>query len=224
MDSNSLVRSDYHKFKSRPYDTQSYVAMRVAPQIYFVDFVIKPVTNVSVSMALDPDTGRATVVKATIPDIQNIEFSFRQRLGKDADLISIQLEINHAVIGHFSPDEPVPSHPRTMDLIGKRIKYTYGHDRVYEHIYLNERFYAWHCLKGAEAGLGDTDISDYFKVAPDIYLFIWREKIMPTFGLVLINLRDMRSNGKTFGLDIAAGQYLNFTMGAVAELLNETRY
>ncbi len=224
LDSNSLVRSDYDNVTPGPCDTQSYEAIRIAPQIYFVDFVKKTETNVSVSMALDLDTGRATVVKATIPDIKSIGFSFQKQLGKNADLSSIQMEINHAVIGPFSTDETVLAHERTSDLIGKRIKYTYGHDRVYEHIYLNERFYTWHCLKGAEAGLGDTDICDYFKVAPDIYLFIWREKIMPTFGLVLINFREMRSNGKTFGLDISSGQYLNFTMGAFAELLNETRY
>ena len=95
---------------------------------------------------------------------------------------------------------------------------------MYEHIYLNERFYTWHCLTGAEKGLADTEVCNYFKIDPDIYLFTWSEKIMPTFGLVVINLKEMRSNGKTFGLDITSGKFINFTMGSLAKFLNETKY
>jgi hypothetical protein len=72
------------------------------------------------------------------------------------------------------------------------------------------------CLSSRQR-LADTEICDYFKIAPEVYLFIWREKVMPTFGAVLINLKDMRSNGKTFGLDIGSGKYVNFSMGAVIE-------
>jgi hypothetical protein len=79
-------------------------------------------------------------------------------------------------------------------------------------------------LVGAETGLADTKICDYFKIVPDIYLFSWWGKIMPTFGLVLINLKEMRSNGKTFGLNITSGKYIDFTMGSLAEFLNETKY
>lgn len=224
LDPKSLSWSNYKDTKKKPPEIETYEAIRVAPHIYFVDFVIKAKLNVSVSMVLDLATRKATVINATIPDNKKIKYSFMKKFGKDADLSSVKVEIKHAMIGPFSSDTAVATHERTNDLIGKRIKYTYGHDRVYEHIYLNERFYTWHCLVGAEAGLGDTDICDYFKIAPDIYLFSWREKIMPTFGLVLINLKEMRSNGKTFGLEIASGKYLNFTMGAIAELLNETRY
>ena len=118
----------------------------------------------------------------------------------------------------------VVPHERTTDLIGKRIKYAYSSKHVYEHIYLNDRFYTWHCLAGVEKGLADTEICDYFKIAPDVYLFTWREKVMPTFGVVLINFKEMRSNGKTFGLDVASGKIINFTMGSRAEPINETNY
>ena len=62
-----------------------------------------------------------------------------------------------------------------------------------------------------------AEICDYFKIAPDIYLSTWREKIIPTVGVILINLSDMRSNGKIFGLDLASGNIVNFTMGSRAE-------
>ena len=224
LDSKSLSWCNYEDTEKKPSEIETYEAIRIAPDIYFVDYVLKTKPNVSVSIALDLNTGKATIINAKIPDSKKIKYSFLEKLGKDADLSSVRIDIQHATIGPFSPDRSIVAHERTKDLVGKRIKYTYGRDRVYEHIYLNERFYTWHCLIGSEAGLGDTDICDCFKISPDIYLFSWREKIMPTYGLVLINLKDMRSNGKTFGVDIASGKYLNFTMGALAEFLNETKY
>jgi hypothetical protein len=198
-------------------ESETYEAVRVASNIFFVDFVRKNSPGVSTSMALDLSSGMATVINATLPDKKAIRRGFADRLGKGLDLSLVKIEILHASINPLSPDVAVAPHERTEELIGKRIKYKYGKNHVYEHIYLNHRLYTWHCLKGVEKGLADTEICDYFKIAPEIYLFIWREKVMPTFGAVLINLEEMRSNGKTFGLDIGSGKYVNFSMGAVIE-------
>jgi hypothetical protein len=219
-DAKSLVWGVSESREKRPIKTETYEAIRIAPDIYFVDFVNSANTNVSISIALDLNTRKATLLTATLPDRKRINYSFRDRLGTNVDLSTINVEIQHALINPSSPDEPILIHERTTDLLGKRIRYTYGRNRVYEHIYLNERFFTWHCLAGAEAGLADTEICDYFKIVPDIYLFSWREKIMPTYGLVLVNLKEMRSNGKTFGLDITSGEYINFTMGSTAEIVN----
>ena len=205
-------------------DTETYEAIRVAPNIYFVDFLKKHQPGVSVSMALDLNTRKATVLIATIPDREKESRDFVDRLGKGIDLSTMKVEILHANVNPSSLNEPVVPHQRTSDLIGKRIKYTYSGNHVYEHIYLNDRLFTWHCLVGVEKGIADTEICDYFKIVPDVYLFTWREKVMPTFGLVLINLKEMRSNGKTFGLDVASGKYVNFTMGSYAEIINETIY
>jgi hypothetical protein len=223
-DSKNLAWGVHESLEKRPFKTETYEAICVAPEIYFVDFVKGRKGNVSISMALDLRTRKATVFTAIVPERRKIKYSFVDRLGQGVDLSTIDVKIQHAMINPSSSDEPVSVHERTSDLVGKRIKYTYGRDHVYEHIYLNDRFYTWHCLVGAETGLADTEFCDYFRIVPDIYLFSWREKIMPTFGLVLINLKEMRSNGKTFGLDIASGKYMNFTMGALAEFLNETKY
>lgn len=197
--------------------TETYEAIRVAPNIYFVDFVKKNLPNVSVSMALDLNTQKATVLMATAPDKESASRSLVDRLEHGLDLSTMKVEFLHANVNPSSPDEPVVPHERTTDLVGKRTKYAYSSKHVYEHIYLNDRFFTWHCLKGPERGLADTEICDYFKIAPDIYLFTWREKIIPTVGVVLINLNDMRSNGKIFGLDLASGNIVNFTMGSRAE-------
>lgn len=204
--------------------TEKYEAIRVAPNIYFVDFVKKTLPNVSVSMALDLNTRKATVLIATVPDREKVNQDFIDRLGKGIDLSTMKVDILHANINPSSPDEPVVPHKRTADLIGKRIKYAYSSQHVYEHIYLNDRFYTWHCLVGAEKGLADTEICDYFEIAQDVYLFTWREKIMPTFGVVLINFKEKKSNGKTFGLDVSSGKIINFTMGSHAEPIDVTKY
>jgi hypothetical protein len=47
--------------------------------------------------------------------------------------------------------------------------------------------------------LCDTDRCHYYKIAEQLYLFVWREKIIPTLGLVLIDLQQHRSDGKIFG-------------------------
>jgi hypothetical protein len=204
--------------------TETYEAIRIAPDIYFVDFLKKNPPNVAISMALDLNSSRATVIQATAPDRKVASSSLVDRLGKGLDLSTMKVEIIHATINPPHPDTSVPPHSRTADLVGRRVQYAYSSQHAYEHIYLNEHFYTWHCLKGPEKGLADTDVCDYFKIAPDVYLFTWREKIIPTVGVVMVNLKEMRSNGKLFGPDLASGRAVNFTMGSKATLINVTKY
>jgi hypothetical protein len=231
--SNLIIRYIFHDVISLDWEilkgpdmgqiyTETYEAIHVAPKIYFVDFVKKNQPKVSVSMALDLNTGKTTVLIATVPEKKEVSQGFIDRLGKGVDLSTVKVNILHANVNPTSSDAPVVPHERTSELVGKRIRYTYSSNHIYEHIYLNERLFTWHCLKGLEEGLADTEICDYFKIAPDIYLLTWREKVMPTFGAVLINLKEMRSSGKTFGLDVASGKHVNFTMGSYAELTSET--
>ena len=65
------------------------------------------------------------------------------------------------------------------------MEYTYSPTERYEHIYLNEDFYTWQCLMGSEKGLADTDRCHYLKLGEQLYLFVWREKIVPTLGAVV---------------------------------------
>ena len=106
-----------------------------------------------------------------------------------------------------------------------RDRYRYSPSEVYEHIYLNERFYTWQCLKGVEQGLCDTDRCDTYKIADQLYLFVWREKIIPTLGLVLIDLQQHRSDGKIFGYAEASfDEFSNFPVSSYCQVLNSTDY
>jgi hypothetical protein len=119
----------------------------------------------------------------------------------------------------------VHPHNPTHELIGKRVKYVYSHTESYEHIYLNPNLYTWHCLEGIEKGLADTDRCHYFKIAEALYLFVWREKIVPTLGVVMVDLNAMKTTGKLFGFEgDDFSRLTNVPIGAHAILLNVTRY
>jgi hypothetical protein len=94
-------------------------------------------------------------------------------------------------------------------------------------VYLNRDFYTWHCLSGAEwkegVGLTDTDRCYHRKIGESLYLFVWREKIIPTLGAVVIDLAEMRTSGKIYGYQGKGFEKVtNFPVGARARILNET--
>ena len=189
---------------------ESYEAIRVAPDIYFIDFLKKNTPGQSVTIALGLNAGKATVVVGTLVKDNVGHYRVKQEF--------LHVAINRA------PGENIIPHQRSSDLVGKRVKYTYSSTHAYEHVYLNDHRYTWHCLSGPEKGLADTEHCDCFKIAPDVYLFTWWETVVPCEAVVMINLQEMRSTGKLFGLDTDSGKIINFTMGAHAQLLNITAY
>ncbi|MFB4109944.1 MoaF C-terminal domain-containing protein, partial [Klebsiella pneumoniae] len=55
--------------------------------------------------------------------------------------------------------------------------------------------------------------------------FVWREKIIPTLGVILIDLQLMRTDGKIMGYQGSDfGALSNFPVGASAKILNVTRH
>jgi hypothetical protein len=76
-----------------------------------------------------------------------------------------------------------------------------------------------------EKGLADTDRCHHYKIADALYLFVWREKIIPTLGVVMVDLERMKTTGKIFGYqDNRFDKLSNFPIGAYAEVLNITKY
>jgi hypothetical protein len=203
--------------------TEKYEAKRVDNQVYFLDYIRKDRPDTSVSMALDLNTGRATVVMAISADRNSALRGFQERLEKGIDLSPMKVRFLSANVNPDSPDRPVIPHEKTTDLLGKRIRYIYRKDAIVEHIYINPRFYTWHSVKGPEEGLAATDRCEYFKISPDVYFFVWWEHIVPAIGAVIINLKEMRSTGKVFGPDFNIGEHKNKTMGAYAELVSEIK-
>ncbi len=145
-----------------------------------------------------------------------------RRVDAGRELTDVAATFRHGAIDRsFGPR--TPRHTVTEELVGKRIEYTYSPTERYEHIYLNGSFYTWHCLLGAEEGLADTDCCHSYKLARHLYLFVWREKIVPTLGVVVLDLNAMRTTGKIFGYEgNDFRKVVNFRIGARARLKNIT--
>jgi hypothetical protein len=199
-----------------------YRATSPREQIFLVDYIDPNRKAASTSLILDLRAGAATVVQAALPNEAQTRVDAFSRVQQGLELTPVSMRFVRAAVDQpFDPD--THPHKPTGDLVGKRIKYVYSRTEVYEHIYLNKNLYTWHCLQGSEKGLADTDRCHYRRVADGLYLFVWREKVVPTLGLVIIDLERMKTTGKLFGYEgDDFGRLTNAPVGAYASLLNVT--
>ncbi len=176
----------------------AYRALKVRDSIYFVDFVAHKAPPTAISLVLDLERRIATALVARLPESPDVGCSLLARVGAGEELTAVSADFSSAAIGTPFTTATLRHEP-TKDLIGRRVEYTYSPTERYEHIYLNEHLYTWHCLLGSEKGLADTDACHHFKLGDQLYLFAWREKIVPTLGAVIVDLTAMRTMGKIFG-------------------------
>ncbi|WP_426139504.1 molybdenum cofactor biosynthesis F family protein [Pseudomonas sp. DWP3-1-2] len=205
--------------------TATYRATSVRPGLYLVDFIKYEAGQVlSVSLVMDTTTSSFTAVTGRMPTQAQTQEGLYSRALAGKPLTSVDVDFLHGSLDRPWQAGQCP-HAPTHELTGLRNLYRYSPSEVYEHIYLNDQFYSWQCLKGVEQGLCDTDRCHYYKIADQLYLFVWREKIIPTLGLVLIDLRQHRSDGKIFGYAGASFETLsNFPVSSYCQVLNRTEY
>jgi hypothetical protein len=125
-------------------------------------------------------------------------------------------------IGSHIADRPTPGRPRvsqtfrpgtlagttpagepaapTRDLIGWRALYRYSPNHLYEHVYLSSERYAWQCLVGEQRGHGDVDLASTWSLGDNLYVFTFREFLIPVAATWLYDLDAMRTTGVFFGL------------------------
>lgn len=202
--------------------TDTYRATSPREGIYFVDFIKSSERATSVSLVLDPQRGIATAVVGTLPDQARASTPAVELARQKRELTSVDVQILSGVIDSAF-DAASPVHEDTDELVGKRVLYRYNPHECYEHVYLNDRMYAWHCISGVEQGLADADRCHYRKIRDSLYLFIWREKVVPTLGIIVIDLEACKTTGKIFGYaGDDFGKLVNFPVGAYATVLNTT--
>jgi len=135
-----------------------------------------------------------------------------------------QMFMPFVIEGHASPgDMPAP----TNALVGHRAWWRYSEVHAYEHVYLSEHWYTWHCLAGPEKTLADTDEQTTYEVRPGFYVFAWREKVIPCAAVTIADHRDpasLRSHGALFGLDESGTSPVMFTFGAHGKKLSKADY
>ena len=201
-----------------------YRASSLRPGIVLLDLLPEHTHGHSLSLVLDVSRGLFTAVAGQLPQADDVARSAFSRVMSGEELTAVHCQFAHGCI-----DQPVtansPLHHATEELIGLRNQYRYSPTECYEHIYLNSHFYTWQCLQGVEQGLADVDRCHYFKLAAQLYLFVWREKIVPTLGVVLIDLQQLKTDGKIFGYQGNNFTALsNFPVGARAQILNHTSH
>ncbi len=199
----------------------AYRATRLRDGLYFVDYLDPTRRAAATSVVLDLAGGLWTSIDGVLPTEADAPLDALTRVERGLPLTAVEASFRHGTIAGVPTRGPL--HATTDELIGKRTMYRYSATECYEHIYLNAHFYAWQCLSGVEAELADVDRCHYFKLADQLYLFVWREKIVPTLGVVLIDLAQRKTDGKIFGYRGGDfGALSNFPVGAHATVLNET--
>lgn len=204
--------------------TETYAAFSPRDGVCLVDYISGALPRTSVSMVLDATTGSATVVVGTLPTADEVVKGAFALATDGEELTAVRARFLRAAVDRpFSADHP---HRPTDEMVGKRVQYVYGPTEAYEHIYLNEKLYTWQCLAGVEKGLADTDRCHSFKLGDRLYLFVWRERVVPTLGVVVVDWRDMGSYGKLCGYESSeiGGPIANARIASVATLLNVTEY
>lgn len=194
------------------------------PQLYLVDWLPEGLPCHSATAVLDLASQHFTLVEGTLPGETATRLDPFRRVQQGLPLTAVQTAFYHGCI-----DRPVDVadelHAPTRELIGLRNLYRYSPTECYEHIYLNEHFYAWQCLQGVEQGLADVDRCHYIRLAESLYLFVWCEKIVPTLGVILIDLQQGKTDGKILGYQgNDFGPLSNFAVGAIARVLNHTQH
>ena len=197
---------------------------RPRPGVVAVDYVAGTSRATSVTIVLDLERGAATTASGTLPTADQAARSAFALATAGEELASVAADIVPSFI-----DAPwqAGAHPHvpTTDLVGRRAEYVYTRTEAYEHIYLNEHLYTWQCLRGAEQGLADTDRCHHRRLGDQLYLFVWREKIIPTLGVVLVDWAAERSTGKLFGYEGSDfGAVVSTPIASQAHLLNVTTY
>lgn len=193
----------------------SYETFAVAPQLYYVQWQHSDSPRLSSSLILDLATGLSLYVAAQLIDQSEVAPG---RTG-----VSHQFLPGTIAGLPLSGIEMAP----TQALIGRRVQWVYSETHAYEHIYLSSQWYTWQCLAGPEQGLADTDENTVYQIRPGIYLFSWREKVIPCGSITVADHRDVsaiRSHGALFGWDESGQLPVHFTFGAHGKLISVTSH
>jgi len=190
----------------------TYEAFEVADDLFYMQSKSEHRPDEAISLFIDFAAGTGLSVLTVIgPDGQK-------------PVRVTQMFMPFVIEGHASPGKvPAP----TNALVGYRAWWRYSEVHAYEHVYLSEHWYTWHCLAGPEKTLADTDEQTTYEVRPGFYVFAWREKVIPCAAVTIADHRDpanLRSHGALFGLDESGTSPVMFTFGAHGTKLAKADY
>lgn len=204
-DESSLTWTDA-RGEDRKSGAARYKAIEARPGIFIVDFLRgEGLSEENVTIILDHNTGATTTGVSRFVVVDGRTRSTTE-------------------FSQFNTERSSVRHERSSGLVGKRIYYRYSDVETYEHIYLNPGTFTWNCVRGAEAGLADTDRCMTWEVAEDLFVFFWTEKVMCVEAVLLVDLREQRSIGRMFGWDDPAAEPVVIPFNSRLSVLNTTEY
>lgn len=232
----SRVDWEYHPGEGDPIaaaaHSDDYEAFDVDDELVYVQFHHEYLPEEAISMVLDLRSGEVLTVisivgpEGQVPRVQQLFVPGRiEGAGERTDATAADAPASAPSPARpATPATSAAPHPST-ELIGRRVFWVYSPEHAYEHLYLSPEWYTWQCLAGPERGLADTDANTVWQLRPGIYLFAWREKVIPCASVTIADHRSahaLRSHGSLFGLDGSGEQYVHFTFGAHGRLLSTT--
>lgn len=172
-----------------------YIATNPRDGYYFVEYIPGNNRAEMVSFVLDEGRGIATWVFGRFPRQSDDQLPLYQRSAGQLSINASSVAIVNARID--APlDADTPRHAlKSRDLVGERRLYQYSARDAYEHIYLTDSLFTWHCVSGNEQGLADTDFAQIIKFEDNFYMIVWVEKIMHIVSTITLNFDTMRSSG-----------------------------
>lgn len=211
----SLAFSEQHVLTWRSaygHGTDWYEAIEVAGQTYFVDITFESRPLEALTLIFSTATRRALGIRSRVRSQQ--EAGGEPRVAQD--FLVGTLDGDTAAASGFVPAE-------TRDLIGLRALNVYSPRHTYEHTYLSSTRYCWQCLVGEQRGHGDVDLATTYKFSDDLYVFTFREFIIPVASVFFFNFASGRSTGKFLGVT-GAGAIANNPAGSFIRKLSTTHY
>ena len=190
--------------------TDACEVVRVDEDLYYAQFHHDYLPNEAVSLILDLRSGYSLAVLSVLGE-------------KTQEHVAVQHPFGVGRIEELEQNGEPPA--PTTELIGRRVLWVYSSVHAYEHVYLSPHWYTWQCLAGPEQGLADTDENTVWRVRPGIYVFTWREKVIPCGSVTIADHRDqraLRAHGVLFGEGEVGGTPTHFTFGAHGRLLSNT--
>jgi hypothetical protein len=191
-------------------DTDWYEAIEVADATYFVDITFRARPHDALTLVFSTASARVLAVLSTIRSREAAGAAPRVAQAFQAGTLAGQ------PVSGVAPAE-------TRDLIGVRTLNVYSPNHTYEHTYLSSTRYCWQCLVGEQRGHGDVDLATTWKFADDLYLFTFREFLIPVASVFVFNFQAGRSTGKFLG-ETGAGAIANNPAGSFIRQLSHTVY
>lgn len=177
----------------------TYDGVAVGDGAFWVDVNLSDRPVESITAVFHPVTGWALLVHSIIHD-ENFTTETRVMQTFHPGFVD---DISDVVL----PEE-------TRDLIGKRTLFRYSANHLYEHIYLSSRRFVWHNLVGEQRGHAAAELATTWKLEDGLYVFTWREEIIPVGTVFVFDYARGRSTGKFIGLT-SAGTIENGPGGAL---------